>query len=67
MSAKESNHRQKSEMPDEKVQEKGHVPAMRAGRDTEMGQAVLFLTTNHYMNGQIITIDGGVLNVVGGN
>ncbi|QIW97979.1 hypothetical protein AMS68_003497 [Peltaster fructicola] len=66
MTQKESNDRQKSELPAEKVQDKGHVPAMRAGRDTEMGQTVLFLTTNHYINGQIITIDGGVLNVVGG-
>lgn len=67
MTAKESNDRQKSELPAEKVQDKGHVPAMRGGRDTEMGMTVLYLTKNHYVNGQIITVDGGVLNVVGGN
>ena len=49
------------------LQEKGHVPAMRGGRDTEMGMTILYLTKNHYINGQIITVDGGVLNVVGGN
>lgn len=31
----------KSELPGEKVQKKGHVPAMRAGSDEEMAQAVV--------------------------
>jgi NAD(P)-dependent dehydrogenase (short-subunit alcohol dehydrogenase family) len=66
MTAKESDDRQKSHVPDEKIQEKGHVPMERAGSDEEMAQAVLFLTKNLYVNGEIIAVDGGVLNVVAG-
>ena len=66
MTAKESNDEQKSHVPDEKIQEKGHVPHGRAGHDEEMAQAVLFLTKNCYVNGEIIAVDGGVLNVVAG-
>ncbi|KAJ4341926.1 hypothetical protein N0V95_007081 [Ascochyta clinopodiicola] len=66
MTAKESDDKQKSELPDEKIQEKGHVPQGRAGQDEEMAQAVLFLTKNAYVNGEIIAVDGGVLNVVAG-
>ena len=43
MTAKESDENQKSELPAEKVQEKGHVPAQRAGHDEEMAQAVVSL------------------------
>ena len=65
MTAKESDDKQKSELPDEYAADKGHVPAMRPGRDEEMGMTVLFLAKNAYVNGQILTVDGGVLNVVG--
>lgn len=65
MTSKDSDDRQKSELPAEKVAEKGHVPAMRGGRETEMGMLGLLLAKNNYINGQVITIDGGVLNVVG--
>lgn len=65
MTVKESDDRQKSELPVEKVQEKGHVPAMRGGKEEEMGMAFLFLAKNGYVNGQILAVDGGVLNVVG--
>lgn len=41
MTAKDSGDDQKSELPDEKVAEKGHVPAQRAGHDEEMAQAVV--------------------------
>lgn len=41
MTAKESDERQKSHLPKEKIQEKGHVPAGRAGSDEEMAQAVV--------------------------
>lgn len=62
-----SDERQKAEMPDEKVQNKGHkVPAGRAGKDEEMGMAVLFLSRCGYVNGQVIAVDGGVMNEVGG-
>lgn len=66
MTTKESDESQKSHMPHEKVQEKGHVPAQRPGSDEEMAQAVIFLTKNLYVNGEIIAVDGGVLNVVPG-
>jgi NAD(P)-dependent dehydrogenase (short-subunit alcohol dehydrogenase family) len=66
MTAKESDDKQKSELPDEKIQEKGHVPQGRAGQDEEMAQAILFLTKNVYVNGEIIAVDGGVLNVIAG-
>lgn len=66
MTAKASDEKNKSGVPDEKAQEKGHVPAMRMGRDTEMGMTALFLAKNEYVNGEIIAVDGGVLNVVGG-
>lgn len=45
---------------------KGHVPLMRAGADEEMAQAVLFLAKCCYVNGEILAVDGGVLNVVAG-
>jgi len=41
MMAKQSGPDMKSELPGEKVQKKGHVPAMRAGSDEEMAQAVV--------------------------
>jgi NAD(P)-dependent dehydrogenase (short-subunit alcohol dehydrogenase family) len=41
MTAKESGADQKSHLPDEKVQEKGHVPAERGGHDEEMGMTVV--------------------------
>lgn len=66
MTTQASNDDQKSALPHEKVQEKGHVPAERPGSDEEMAQAVLFLTKNMYVNGEIIAVDGGVLNVVPG-
>lgn len=66
MTAKSSDDRQKSDLPPEKIAEKGHVPTMRGGRDEEMGMTVLYLAKNSYVNGEIIAVDGGVLNVVSG-
>ena len=60
-----SNDQQKSELPQEKIEATGHVPAMRGGTEEEMGMTVLYLAKNQYVNGQIIAVDGGVLNVVG--
>lgn len=66
MTMKESDEHNKVHMPDEKVKDKGHeVPAGRSGRDEEMGMAVIFLAKNAYVNGQILAIDGGVLNETG--
>ena len=59
-----SDENQKSEFPQEKIEQTGHVPVMRPGKEEEMGMLVLFLARNNYINGQIIAIDGGVLNVV---
>lgn len=67
MTMKESDDRNKAYMPAEKVKDKGHeVPAGRAGTDEEMGMLVIFLTKCGYVNGEIIKIDGGVMNEVGG-
>lgn len=66
MTVKDSDDRQKSHMPDEKVREKGHsVPAGRPGRDKEMAMAVAFLAKCGYVNGEIVRLDGGVINEVG--
>ncbi|MDI1487229.1 MAG: hypothetical protein OHK93_006498 [Ramalina farinacea] len=65
LTMKESGEDNKTHMPAEKVQEKGHVPAERPGSDEEMAQAIIFLTKNHYVNGETIAVDGGVLNTVG--
>lgn len=56
MTVKESGGDNKSDLPAEKVQEKGHVPAERPGSDEEMAQAVLFLGKNAYVNGQVSDI-----------
>lgn len=66
MTAKSSDDRQKSDLPAEKVADKGHVPQMRGGKDEEMARGMLLLATTTYINGQIIVIDGGVLNQVAG-
>ncbi|RYP53921.1 hypothetical protein DL768_001233 [Monosporascus sp. mg162] len=67
MTAKSSDDNQKSHVPPENIQEKGHVPLQRAGREEEMGMTVLYLAKNQYVNGQIIAVDGGVLNVIAGS
>ena len=65
MTMKESDENNKTHMPEEKVLNKGHeVPAKRAGSDEEMAQAILFLTKNIYVNGEVIAVDGGVLTQV---
>ncbi|KAI1761116.1 NAD(P)-binding protein [Hypoxylon sp. FL1150] len=66
MTAKSSDDKQKSHVPPENIQDKGHVPLMRAGREEEMGMTVLYLAKNQYVNGEVIAVDGGVLNVVAG-
>lgn len=51
---KESDERNKTTMPEEKVKDKGHpVPAQRAGTDEEMGMLVLFLARCGYVNGEV--------------
>lgn len=63
---KESDDKNKIDMPNEKIQNMPHeVPAGRSGTDEEMGMAVIFLAKCAYVNGHIMPIDGGVLNAVG--
>ncbi|KAL8832313.1 MAG: hypothetical protein Q9170_004925 [Blastenia crenularia] len=66
MTAKSSDDSNKSDLPHDKVKEKGHVPAERPGSDEEMAMAMLFLCKNVYVNGEVIAVDGGVLNQVPG-
>jgi NAD(P)-dependent dehydrogenase (short-subunit alcohol dehydrogenase family) len=66
MTMNESGNDNKTHLPAETIQEKGHVPAGRPGSDEEMAQAVIFLCKNMYVNGEVIAVDGGVLNQVPG-
>ncbi|KIW64130.1 hypothetical protein PV04_09085 [Phialophora macrospora] len=67
MTMKESDEKNKAHMPAEKVKDKGHaVPAERAGSDEEMAMGVIFLTKCGYVNGEVLKLDGGVMNEVGG-
>ncbi|KAI4241015.1 MAG: hypothetical protein LQ352_007514 [Teloschistes flavicans] len=66
MTTQSSNEDNKSDLPHEKVKEKGHVPAERPGSDEEMAMAMLFLCRNVYVNGEVIAVDGGVMNQVPG-
>jgi len=67
MTTGESDETNKSGLPADEVKNKGHeVPAGRAGADDEMAMAVLMLAKNKYVNGEIIAVDGGVLNNVPG-
>ena len=66
MTMKEKDENNKTHMPAEKIHEKGHVPAARPGSDEEMAQAVIFLAKNMYVNGEVLAVDGGVLNQVPG-
>lgn len=58
MTAGDSKENQKSEIPAEKY---GHLPARRPGNDRDMANAILFVATNQYLNGQIVPVDGGYL------
>jgi len=43
MTTNDSDDKQKSELPAEKVAEKGHVPIERGGKDVEMGMTAVSL------------------------
>lgn len=67
MTTGESDDKQKSQLHEDKIKSKPHpVPAARAGSDEEMAQTCLFLAKNRYVNGEVIAVDGGVLNQVAG-
>jgi len=57
MTAGSSGANQKSELPKDQFENK--VPAKRPGNDRDMANALLFVATNQYLNGQTITVDGG--------
>lgn len=57
MTAGDSGANQKSHVPKDKYEDK--VPAGRPGMDRDMAGAVLFVATNQYLNGQVVTVDGG--------
>ncbi|KIV83595.1 hypothetical protein PV11_05608 [Exophiala sideris] len=59
MTASESDDKQKSHIPREKYAEK--VPASRPGEERDMANAILFLATNQYLNGQTVAVDGGYI------
>lgn len=59
MTAGESDENQKSHIPREKYESK--VPAARPGEDRDMANAILFLATNQYLNGQTVAVDGGYI------
>ncbi|KAJ5127307.1 hypothetical protein N7448_008086 [Penicillium atrosanguineum] len=63
MTTSESDEKQKSAIPKEKYEEK--VPAARAGKEEDMGSAVLFAATNQYLNGQTVVVDGGYVLAAG--
>ena len=63
MTTQESDENQKSYIPKEKFE--GKVPAGRPGNDRDMGNGVLFVASNQYLNGQTIAIDGGYLVATG--
>ena len=66
LTTQDSDEQNKSELPDEDSRIKDTVPAQRAGEDQEMAQAVLFFAKNLYVNGEVVAVDGGVLNKVPG-
>ncbi|KAG5914424.1 hypothetical protein E4U53_004647 [Claviceps sorghi] len=57
MTAGESDHRQKSQLPKQDFE--GKVPAARPGKDEDMAQAILFASCNQYLNGDTLVVDGG--------
>lgn len=63
MTANESDEKQKSFIPKEKYEQK--VPASRPGKEEDMASAVLFASTNQYLNGQTVVVDGGYVLAAG--
>lgn len=58
MTAGDSKDDNTSELKKEDFQE---IPAKRPGHARDMANACLFLTTNQYLNGVTIPVDGGWL------
>ena len=64
MTAGESGGDQKSHLPKNKYESK--TSAQRPGKEEDMANAVLFVCTNQYLNGQNVTVDGGYVITAGG-
>jgi len=62
MTAGGSGEDQKSHIPKDKYSK---VPAKRPGKETDMANAVLFMATNQYLNGQTVAVDGGYVLMAG--
>ncbi|KAJ5577944.1 uncharacterized protein N7459_006908 [Penicillium hispanicum] len=63
MTTGDSDEKQKSEIPRERYEQK--VPAARPGKEEDMASAMLFATTNQYLNAQTIVVDGGYVLAAG--
>lgn len=63
MTTSDSDEKQKSFIPKDKYEQK--TAAARPGKDEDMASAILFATTNQYLSGQTIPVDGGYVLVAG--
>lgn len=61
MTTEGSNESNKSHIDAEGYRTKKGIPAGRPGKEEDMGQAILFLASNQYVNGQTVVVDGGYL------
>ncbi|KAJ4863728.1 enoyl-(Acyl carrier protein) reductase domain-containing protein [Trichoderma breve] len=57
MTTEGSDEGQKSQLDKSKYE--GKIPANRPGKDEDMAQAVMFLASNQFVNGQRVVVDGG--------
>lgn len=63
MTAMSSDDKHKSHLPKEMME--GMVPAARPGHDRDMASAVIYASTNQYLNGAVIVVDGGYIVATG--
>ena len=63
MTSSNTDDKQKSHL--HKAMMDGIVPAARPGHDRDMANAVIFVTTNQYLNGAVIVVDGGYMLATG--
>lgn len=62
MTTGHSDEKQKSSIPKKKYEQK--TAAARPGKDEDMASAILFASTNQYLSGQTIAVDGGYVLVL---